>query len=110
MNEEASEDAGPGTGKRHESGLHAVHFYEDEKLLVEMVAEFIGGGLRAGTGALIVATQLHLAAFTEELKRQVDMDALGGRLILLDAEQTLSRISAEGIPDAQLFNSFFDEA
>lgn len=89
-------------------GDHFVQLYSDQAFLSEAVAEYAGTGLRRGEGVLIVATADHRAAFLREL------DALGiatraavkrGQLVLLDAEETLARFTAGGMPDWQSFHA-----
>ncbi|HEX8790248.1 MAG TPA: hypothetical protein VF765_04800, partial [Polyangiaceae bacterium] len=41
------------------NGSHLAHFYEDEGVLFEVAGRFLGGGLRAGERALLIATQEH---------------------------------------------------
>jgi hypothetical protein len=80
---------------------HYVHLYQETRFLAESVADFLGDSLRAGDAAIVVARPAHRAAFLERL------DAEGavreGRLKLLDAEETLERMMADGMPQWQPF-------
>ena len=41
------------------AGNHAVQFYEDDELLLEVVARFAAAGLAAGEPVVIIATEEH---------------------------------------------------
>jgi len=85
---------------------HLLQIYEDESVFMDTLEGFIGGGLRAGDSAIIIATSAHIAALEERLKSAgLDLDAarLQDQYISLDAEKTLERFIADGWPDDQLF-------
>src|SRR3954452_2679976 len=72
--------------------FHAVCFYEDRPSLARTVAKFIGDGLAANQGAVIVATPAHRDAIREQLTAiGVDYDArIGlGELLMFDATEVL---------------------
>jgi MEDS: MEthanogen/methylotroph, DcmR Sensory domain len=88
-------------------GDHLVQIYQDERFLVEAVAEFIGAGLRAGEAAVVIATPGHRAAFARQL------EALGiapeqalrrGQLRLVDAAQCVAQLERDGEPHWQSFH------
>jgi hypothetical protein len=85
---------------------HAVRFYENEKSLVQIVAQFLGEGLIANDPALIVATPPQRAAIVRELVVK-GFDAVelqrSGALVLLDAEDTLAAFMIDGSPDSDRF-------
>jgi signal transduction histidine kinase len=85
---------------------HVVQFYEDDAFLCDTVARFIGAGLAAGESVIIVATDLHRIAFQQRLEAN-DFDVAraiaGGRLVLLDAAQTLAQFMIDGMPDWERF-------
>lgn len=86
---------------------HAVRFYENEKSLAKIVAEFLAEGLTDGAPGIIVATPSQRAAIVRELVvRGVDIVALqqSDDLGLLDAEDTLSSFMTDGRIDARAFN------
>jgi len=59
---------------------HFVQFYESDNFLVECLGTFIGGGLGAGDGAIVIATPAHRAALAERLKSQgIDLKAVQAR-------------------------------
>ena len=85
---------------------HFVQFYEDEKFLFESVATFIGTGLGAGEGAIVIAKPvLREALATQLAARGFDLAALKsrGQFVLLDAADTLARFMVNGSPNKSLF-------
>ncbi len=87
---------------------HLVHFYEDEALLEESVAEFIGSGLESDHAAVIIATAPHWRAFSQRLMRRghdVDRDLDTGRIHVLDARAQLDAFMRGGVPDAERFET-----
>lgn len=85
---------------------HVVQFYEDDRFLVDAVGAFLTPGLLAGQGAVVIATDAHREALTAHLEGAgVDVDGacFRGRLLLLDAEETLSTFMIGSMPDAELF-------
>lgn len=85
---------------------HFVQFYEDDTFLVRSVSAFIGSGLRAGKGAIVIATPTHRAALEEHLQAQgFDTDTLCGRghYVRLDAAATLAKFMVAELPDEDLF-------
>src|SRR5262245_7773604 len=86
---------------------HAVQLYESEEELTGVVADFLERGLAAGEPVLVVARQERCAAVRSRLLAGgYDVDgAIGdGRVTLLDARETLRRITIDGSPDAELFD------
>ena len=73
---------------------HAVRFYEDDRQLIDTVVGHIEEGLRCGAGGLVVATEAH----REALRGRLD-----GRVLLLDAAETLAGILVAGRPDLRAF-------
>lgn len=92
---------------------HAVRFYENEKSLSQIVAEFLGDGLSTGVPAIVIATPAQRAAIVRELVAR-DVDVLrvrcSGDLVLLDADETLSTFMRNGMPDAEAFTRGMCEA
>jgi DcmR-like sensory protein len=80
--------------KQPAGGDHYVQVYQDETFLGQVVAEYVGTGLRRGDGVLIIATASHRAAFLRQLEDDAlsPQDAIQRRqFILLDAEETLGK-------------------
>jgi hypothetical protein len=85
---------------------HAVRFYENEKSLAQMVAEFLADGLTDGDPGMVVATPAQRAAISRALVvRGVDVVSLqrSGDLVLLDAEGTLLSFMTNDTLDAKAF-------
>jgi hypothetical protein len=85
---------------------HAVRFYDGDKSLARVVAEFLHAGFVVGSPGIVVATLTQRAEIVRELTdRSVDVLALqrSRELVLLDAEETLSTFMIDGKPDAPKF-------
>jgi hypothetical protein len=90
------------------SHKHAVQFYDDERVLAKNVSHYLGDGLRCGERVVVIATPGHREGFTQELQEQ-GFDPAGamreGRLLLLDAGETLSGFMIDGQPDPERFEN-----
>jgi hypothetical protein len=89
-------------------GSHFVQVYADEAFLLEAVAEYLGTGLRRGEAAILIATPAHGIAFMRQLEANgiaAGKAAQRGQLVLLDADETLARFTAGGMPDWQSFHA-----
>lgn len=85
---------------------HIVQYYETADFLSARVSEFMALGLGAGEAAVMIATPAHVALVEAELAgRGVDVDeaVATGALTVLDARETLARISRGGHPDRDRF-------
>jgi hypothetical protein len=74
---------------------HFVQLYQEPQALYNAVAEYIGTGLVRGEGAVIIARPQNRAGFLEALARR-GIETAGLRLV--DAQETLSRFMANGMP------------
>jgi hypothetical protein len=81
-------------------GDHIVQTYQDPAFLADAVAEYLGSGLRRGEAAIVIARPQHVARFQEKLGTPADR----GQLIILDAEETLARFMADGMPQWNAFH------
>ena len=85
---------------------HVVQFYERDQSLLDAVTRFVGAGLGAGDGVVVIATKLHLDGLEKRLKA-LGMDIAGasehGRYIPLDAVETLAQLMVDGAVDAARF-------
>ncbi len=91
----------------HGDHPHGVQFYSQDKFLLEELSGYIGNALRAGDAALVVATDQHRNGLLQWLAAQgldVTTPVAQGRLVLLDARQTLASFSVEGEPNQDRFN------
>ncbi len=82
---------------------HAVSFYDDDGDWVDCVGDFVMDGIALGERVIVVATAAHLALLDESLPL-LGLDPMAartsGRLLTLDAEETLSTFMSDGAPDA----------
>src|SRR5687768_2304594 len=86
---------------------HAVQFYESDAFLVTTVASFLTPGLRNDERMVVIATPEHRQAFVAHLPHpEVERALEDGRLMMLDARQSLARFMVGGMPDPDLFRNF----
>jgi len=91
----------------HGDHQHGVQFYSQDKFLLEELSGYVGGALRAGDAAIVVATEQHRDGLLQWLTAQgLDVAPLleQGRLVSLDARQTLATFMVEGWPNEVRFN------
>ncbi|HET9752408.1 MAG TPA: MEDS domain-containing protein, partial [Myxococcales bacterium] len=91
------------TGGRHQ---HAVQFYDSDEFLGARVVSFLRVGLREREPVVLIATPEHGALFRAHLGESgigVDAALRDGSLVLLDARETLSKITVSGMPDWHRF-------
>jgi len=97
---------GDASGSDSDAPDHEVQFYEDEEFLTGAVAKFLAAGARAGDSLIVIATEFHREAFCRQLESlgiEVPSMLAVGRLILLDAHETLTKFMRKGQPDRGLF-------
>jgi signal transduction histidine kinase len=83
---------------------HAAQFYEDEVFLVESVTRFVEAGVRDGEGAIVIATRAHIDALADHVDDASLLDGVeSGRVVLLDAQNTLAQFMVGGVPDRRQF-------
>jgi hypothetical protein len=88
---------------------HLVQLYgSDPRALVRSVGRYLADGLNAGEGAVVIATAAHRGFFLDEL-RALGIDPAAalaaGRLLVLDADDTLARFMVDGQPDGERFEA-----
>jgi hypothetical protein len=86
---------------------HFVQLYKDEDTLTRRVSHYLREGLQREESVIVIASQPHRKSFTEQLARdEVDVEKVLdlGQLIVLDAEETLSRCMVDGHPDESRFH------
>lgn len=97
---------------RLDDGDHVVQIYEEDDDLVDVVVGYLAAALTDGDAVVVIATQSHRAAFDAALAAAgvgaSEIDA-GGRLVVLDAEETLSRFMRAGAPEPALFDAVVGE-
>jgi len=88
---------------------HFLQFYHaDERPLVRNVGRFLCEGLNQGDHLILISTKEHTASFTDELavlNAGVDAARRDGKLVCLDARETLAQFMVDGRPDAERFRS-----
>lgn len=97
----------------HDGHFHAVQFYQDDLSLTRIVAGFLADGFKGDHPALVIATPEHRLLIENDLRaRSIDVDALksAGKLVVLDARETLSAFMADGMPVATRFQQVAGEA
>lgn len=83
---------------------HGVHLYADDADLVSSLTAYLAHGWSGGGVGLVIATPEHREGLHRELTRQGLDEALGGgRLMELDAADTLRLFVRDGMPDDALF-------
>lgn len=98
--------APPAAWRDHESHGHTVQFYTEDQSLIDGLSRFIGTALGSGDGAIVIATKAHQNALADRLHaRGLDTSTAlhQGRYLVLEAAETLSRITLHGSPDPALF-------
>lgn len=95
----------PASAAEQPSG-HAVHFYDDDAALVAQLAAYVGAGLADGEICLVIASAPHLLGMQHSLALSRLARPEGqGRLVAVDADETLDRFMREGWPDPELFDA-----
>ncbi len=85
---------------------HAVRFYDTDRSLAVIVAEFLHAGFTDNQPGIVVATPAQRAAVLRELQgRSLDVVELqrSEALLLLDARDTLATFMVDGKPDETRF-------
>ena len=90
-----------GNARQIDAPSHVVQFYDDDAALVQRVAEYLVEGL-AGGPVVVIATPEHREALARALPA-------GGDVVILDAEETLSRFMVDGAPDLERFDASVGE-
>lgn len=85
---------------------HVIQLYENDNKFLNLLEDFVLGGIVAEACVVAIATQEHLSALEQRLWNSgLNLDALraSDQFITLDARDTLSRILVDGLPDRALF-------
>src|SRR5829696_6201890 len=73
---------------------HVVQIYENDSVFLDTLAGFVGCGINAGDGVIVIATKTHLQALNSILPSfgvHVDTLVSDDQYLPLDAEETLSQ-------------------
>jgi hypothetical protein len=85
---------------------HLVQIYEADDAFLDSLTGFVGGALRAGQGAIVIATPEHRHQLDSRLRAAgVDVDGatLRDQFISVDAEATLAMFTVKDWPNEKLF-------
>jgi signal transduction histidine kinase len=94
-------------GGDHTHPAHAVQFYGEDGFLLDELSRFIGTSLGAGKSAVVIATRDHRDGLSRRLKAfglDTTNAVVQGRYVVLDAAETLAKITVGGWPDPTLFS------
>lgn len=86
---------------------HYVHFHESDMELVDSICRFLQPAMRPRHAGIVVATAEHLAALHERASifgLDLPTAEANGQFIPLDADELLSRIMLNGLPDHTRFH------
>lgn len=86
---------------------HFVQFFDSAESRCEAVAGFLAAGHRTGSPLIVIAGPAHWAGIQDRLGSDaapIRRQMVQGRVMVLDARETLHRISRNGMPDAELFD------
>ncbi|MEX2221618.1 MAG: ATP-binding protein [Candidatus Rokuibacteriota bacterium] len=92
---------------------HVVQFYDADPPLLDSLVGFIGGGLAGGEAGVVIATREHREDLERRLRAtDIDLEAAlaSDGYIALDADETLSRIVVDGVPDPERFAEVVGDA
>lgn len=84
---------------------HVVQIYENDQTLIQVLSQFVKGGLEADDGVIVIATRQHLAdleAALEDSGTNIS-SYLNKQYFPLDAEKLLARFMVNGWPNEALF-------
>ena len=85
---------------------HFVQFYEADGFLLNSLSGFIGTALKAGEGAIVIATKAHRNGLDELLVANgLDLATASnsGHYISIDAAETLNKFMVDGSPEPSRF-------
>jgi signal transduction histidine kinase/CheY-like chemotaxis protein len=86
---------------------HFVQFYETDISLLDSLSDYIGTGLRAGDGCIVVTRQAQRERLDERLQAYgLDVAAARacGQYVSLDAGETLSQFTVDGHSEPERFS------
>jgi hypothetical protein len=86
---------------------HTVEIYEDDAVFMDHLAEFVAGGLVKGEAAVLIMTSQHSFALRSRMTAEgfnLTSAIRTDQLILLDAEETISKFVVNNWPQDLLFH------
>ena len=88
------------------ASTHVAQFFDDDRVSVRRIADFLVDGARSGDAIVIVATTEHVRAIERRLASlgaHVEALAAEGRYHALDARTAMQRVCPSGSPNSVLF-------
>lgn len=85
---------------------HVVQIYGDDRVFLDGLEGFVGGGLRRGESAVVIATATHLHGVEKRMRQNgVDVDRAReeNRYVARLAEETLEEFMVKDWPDEDRF-------
>jgi len=85
---------------------HLFQIYDSERVFLDTLEGFVSGGLRAGEGIIVIATEAHIEALELRLVASgLNLEALryAEQYTAMDAEDVLSQFMVDRWPDKDLF-------
>ena len=85
---------------------HVVQIYGDDAVFLDGLEGFIGGAVRGGESAIVIASAAHLHGLERRMRdRGIDVERAReeGRFIACLAEETLEQFMVKAWPDQALF-------
>lgn len=92
---------------------HIVQFFDSDESRAECVAAFLAEGFRAGEPAIVVSRPRNWAGVVAQLVAEgipVQQAITDGLIVVKDADDTLRRISRNGSPVAEAFETVVSKA
>jgi hypothetical protein len=83
---------------------HAVHFYEDDGALLDLLEGFVTSGLTGGETAVVIATAPHLEALTDQLRHagvSLNIAFSRHRYIPLQADELMAEFITRDGPEEE---------
>ena len=98
--------------RRQSPLIHSVHFYEHDGELVDRLRGIVISALATGNAVLIVANPAHREQLSHSLHQNWTNWAAAreeGRLLMVDARETLEKFMVNGHPDRRKFVTVVSE-
>ncbi len=85
---------------------HVLQIYKDENAFLDLLEEYVRGGIMAGDGIIVIATSTHLNALEDRLISDgynISTLKVNDQYLALNAHETLAKFMVNGWPDKHLF-------
>jgi hypothetical protein len=91
---------------------HVVQIYETETVFIDLLENYVTGGLKAGNAVVLILTEKHRHELCQRLyARNISVSDLAATkdLIMVDVEEALEKFMVADWPDEQLFKKMVNE-